>query len=103
MHLATVTRKVAASALSLNTQRNYGSVQKGFIRFCICFGVEALPISDEGLAQYCVFQSQTCTPASLRTYFSAIRTLHLDNGYEWSPVRERHFTYMVFIAFNYSN
>ena len=87
--LERLTRYFAASSYSVNTLKGYATHVRAYVAFCVRFGYEVLPASDSVLSQFYVFQSQTCTPDSLKTYTSGIRAFHLENGYPWPHVSTR--------------
>jgi hypothetical protein len=57
--------------------------------FCLYFELPILPATDLSLSQFLVFQSKSCTPASLQVYTAGIRSFHLDNNFPWIHVSAR--------------
>ncbi|KAK3280563.1 hypothetical protein CYMTET_11608 [Cymbomonas tetramitiformis] len=73
-----------------NTKKNHTTGQRAFVRFMLAFGEEpVVPVSDEDLAMFYVFQSQTCKVSTLKSYTTGVRRLHLEAKFEWVPVSHR--------------
>jgi hypothetical protein len=63
-----------------------------YARFMVYFrsNVRPFPASDESLATFFTFQSQSCKYTTLKNYFYAIREFHLARGHTCPPLAERH-------------
>ena len=68
------------STFAENTQKSYWSHLRTFLRFCIYFDVEPLPISQKHLLAYIAFLARTLQPQSINNYLNIIRIIHLDKG-----------------------
>ena len=93
--LQTEAQRYEGAALSDNTKGTYSTGAKAFITFCVyfaCLGCMAplLPATDETLILFITFSSWFVRPDSIKTYINGIRQLHLQRGYEWKPVAQRH-------------
>ena len=59
----------------------YGTAQKQFLQFCQKFAVPPLPASEQTLILFTADMSQRVCYTSARSYLSAVRHLHIANGY----------------------
>jgi hypothetical protein len=76
-------------AFAAKTRATYASHVRAWVTFCCYFEAPILPATDLSLSQFLVFQSKTCSPASLQGYTAGIRSFHLDNGFPWIHVSAR--------------
>ena len=72
-----------------DTAQSYTVGVNAYLRFTIAFGHQTLPASDQVLALFMAFQSQSCNSDTLSNYLSHIRDLHLISGFQWKPVKDR--------------
>ena len=73
-----------------NTKKCHTTGQRAFVRFMLAFGEgPVVPVSDEDLAMFYVFQSQSCKVSTLKAYTAGVRRLHLEAGHTWVPVSHR--------------
>ena len=85
-----------AMCYSHNTQASYSTGVRSFVSFCIsgrkrgCL-VRMLPATDEVLAWWVVFMvtDRKVKPSTAKKYCSGVRALHLQLGFDWTPIRER--------------
>ena len=77
-------------ALANNTVATYSTGASAYVRFCIYFGFQALPVTEHTLASFVAFQSDSCTYSTLKVYLSGIRDWALRAGHSFTPVREQH-------------
>jgi hypothetical protein len=87
-------------AYAEHTRNTYAAGAKAFILFCLYFQLYPIILgmvapSDEILAAFVGFQSQTCCYSSLKTYIYGIRHWVLSNGFEFKPWSQRHQVYMA--------
>ena len=68
-----------------NTTKVYTTAELAFLRFCVYFSFVCLPVEDEVLAKFVIFQSASCSYHTLKVYLFGIRTWSLKMGYEWKP------------------
>jgi hypothetical protein len=78
-----------AMRVGKDTAQAYTAGVNAYLRFTVAFGYQTLPASDQVLALFLAFQSQSCNSDSLSNYLSHIRDLHLRSGYPWKPVKDR--------------
>ncbi|KAK3242272.1 hypothetical protein CYMTET_48029 [Cymbomonas tetramitiformis] len=85
-------QRYEGAALADNTK---GSYKRSFLTFCIyfaCLGCMAplLPATDETLILFITFLSWFVAPDTIKSYMAGVRQLHLQRGFEWEPVAQRH-------------
>ena len=80
------------ASLADRTTLQYSSQVTQFLLFCIwtCGTTPFLPVDDQVLCRYLVWQSETVDPKNLGGYLSAIRNLHLSFGLPWVDIRDRY-------------
>ncbi|KAK3255630.1 hypothetical protein CYMTET_35194 [Cymbomonas tetramitiformis] len=88
-------QRYEGAALSDNTKGSYNTGARSFITFCIyfsCLGCMAplLPATDETLIFFITFSSWFVAPDIIKSYMAGVRQLHLQRGFEWRPVAQRH-------------
>ena len=83
--------KALKASLSERTVVQYCSQVTQFLLFVLwAYGSSPfLPVTDQVLCQYLVWQSMT-VDLNLGTYLSAIRNFHLALGFPWVDIRDRH-------------
>ena len=70
-----------------SSQRAYHTAQKSFGSFCASLGILAVPASEHLLLLYAAHLSQHVCHATVRSYLSAIRHLHLSHGFQ-DPLKQ---------------
>ena len=75
--------QLAALAIAPSSRRTYSTSETRYLDFCRTYNCQALPGSDHVLAYYAAFLTRTLQPASVRTYMSGIRNLHLELGFSY--------------------
>jgi hypothetical protein len=70
------------SAFSDNTKRSYKSQLYCYIRFCLHFGLIAVPATSTTLCTYSSFLARTLSASSIPCYLNVIRILHIEAGYD---------------------
>ena len=84
-------QQVLKEADALNTKRGHTTGQRAFVRFMLSFGEgPVVPVSDDDLSMFYVFQAQTCKVSTLKAYTAGIRRLHLECSESWVPVSHRY-------------
>ncbi|KAK3234787.1 hypothetical protein CYMTET_54969 [Cymbomonas tetramitiformis] len=81
-------------AYAESTQRSYDTGVKAFLTFCVrfaCLGTlePLLPASDATLARFIAFSAWSVQPGTIKSYLAGVRSLHLQQGVEWTPVAHR--------------
>jgi hypothetical protein len=78
--------------LAPSTRRAYATGVMAYARFAVYYRphLPAFPASDEALAAFMTFQSQTCGYSTLKNYFYALREFHLARGHTFAPLADRH-------------
>ncbi|KAK3286885.1 hypothetical protein CYMTET_5601 [Cymbomonas tetramitiformis] len=81
-------------AYAESTQRSYDTGVKAFLTFCVrfaCLGTlePLLPASDATLARFIAFSAWFVQPGTIKSYLAGVRSLHLQQGVEWTPVAHR--------------
>ncbi|KAK3236023.1 hypothetical protein CYMTET_53817 [Cymbomonas tetramitiformis] len=82
-------------AYAESTQRSYDTGVKAFLTFCVrfaCLGTlePLLPASDATLARFIAFSAWFVQPGTIKSYLAGVRSLHLQQGVEWTPVAHRY-------------
>ena len=70
------------SAFSDNTKRSYKSQLYCYIRFCLHFGLIAVPAASTTLCTYSSFLARSLSASSIPCYLNVIRILHMEAGYD---------------------
>ena len=75
-----------SKSLADSTQRTYCSAQKCFVEFCIQFSLfnrngSVLPASELTILRFIGVLSERRQPSTIRTYLSAVRSLHIIHGF----------------------
>ena len=52
-----------------------------YLRFCVFYEVEPVPISQKELLAYVAFLARSLKPTSIQNYLNAVRIIHLDSGF----------------------
>ena len=84
--------RLRAMHLADSTRRSYHTGVMAFARFMVYFrpGITLCPASDETLASFVTFQSQSCAYSTLKNYLYGLREYHLARGFPFLPLAERH-------------
>ena len=64
-----------------STRRSYCTGQSAYLSFCHRFNLTPLPAPEQQLILFTADMSQRLSFATIRTYLSAVRFLHVSNGY----------------------
>ena len=78
-------QRVQERAVASNTRKTYDTGKLAFLRFCIFFGLCCLPPSSTTIASFVVFQSQTCSYATIKVYLAGVRDWVKRNGFVFEP------------------
>jgi hypothetical protein len=70
------------SAYSVNTKKSYKSQLYAYIRFCLRFGLVAVPASESTLCDYSSFLARTLKSSSIPCYLNVVRILHVEAGFD---------------------
>ena len=75
-----------SKSLADSTQKTYCSAQKCFVEFCIQFSLfnrngSVLPASELTILRFIGVLSERRQPSTIRTYLSAVRSLHIIHGF----------------------
>ncbi|KAK3284810.1 hypothetical protein CYMTET_7554 [Cymbomonas tetramitiformis] len=81
-------------AYAESTLRSYDTGVKAFLTFCVrfaCLGTLELllPASDATLARFIAFSAWFVQPGTIKSYLAGVRSLHLQQRVEWTPVAHR--------------
>lgn len=77
------------NGLAPSTRRSYVTAQRKFLQFCTDIGIMVpLPATEHTLCLYASYLAQSLQPSSIKVYLSAIRSLHIDQGYP-DPIANR--------------
>ena len=68
------------NSLAKSTWKTYGAAQRDFMSFCESVQCTALPASEDVLIFYVAQLSRRLAHSSIRTYMSAIRSMHVMKG-----------------------
>jgi hypothetical protein len=69
-----------SAAFARSTIRTYKSQTNSYLRFCVNYGVQAMPASQSTLCSYLAFLSRSLSPNSVKGYMNAVRLLHVEAG-----------------------
>ena len=74
-----------------HTRRSYATGVREYARFVLLHGYEsqAFPATDEVLSQFVAYKARSCKPSSIKVYLCGIRSFHLENGWDFPPLKER--------------
>ena len=72
----------ASLAIAPSTRQTSNSGQRRYFRFCELQGWPALPASDMMLSVFAAFLTGSVQPPTIHSYVSAVRTLHIELGYD---------------------
>ena len=78
--LEPVVANIFENSLATSTWKTYRAAQKDFMSFCESVQCMPLPASEEVLIFYVAQLSRRLAHSSIRTYMSAIRSLHVMKG-----------------------
>ncbi len=71
----------------MSSQRTYSSAQKRFINFCTEHGFlngngSPCPAPEIVILRFIAFLSDTCKASSIKVYLAAVRSLHINEGFQ---------------------
>jgi hypothetical protein len=70
--------------LAPRTHSGYDSAAGSYGRFCDDRGFTPYPVDPVLLAAFVIYESRWVSVASIQSYMSAVRSAHLDHGFEWT-------------------
>ena len=76
-----VAQELCKASLSINSQKAYQTAQRQYFQFCHSFGISPLPASEQVLILFVADISSRVCHSTARSYLSAVRHLHISNGY----------------------
>ena len=79
--LDAIWRNLLVEGNAASTMRQYASKQKRFINFCALLGVSVCPVDETVLLRFVAALSSSHCGSTIHNYLSAIRSLHIMNGY----------------------
>jgi hypothetical protein len=68
------------AAFAVSTVKTYKSQTTAFLKFCLHYGLQSLPASQDTLCAYLSFLSRSLSPSSIKGYLNAVRLLHIESG-----------------------
>ena len=74
-------------ALAESTKCTYRSQLNAFLRFCLFFASDPVPVSQQTLKCYVAFLARSLNPSSIPGYLNVVRILHLNAGLE-NPLKD---------------
>ena len=80
VHAEAGTTSIQDSNLCESTKATYKSHLRAYLRFCIYFECDPVPINNTNLFLYAVFLACTLKPDSVRQYLNIVRLIHLESG-----------------------
>ena len=81
-HLQATSRHLVQSGLRTTTRKTYSSAQKSYMKFCDDYNLLALPCSEDTVLLFIAYLHSTgCKGSTIRVYLSAVRSLHVEEGY----------------------
>jgi hypothetical protein len=75
------------AAFADSTKASYRSHRNAYLRFCLYFGLVAVPASQMTLKTYVAFLARSIKPACINGYMNIVRIMHLEAGLE-NPLSE---------------
>lgn len=69
---------------SAATTSSYQSALKSYVEFCEAHALSLYPADPGSLSGWMVFSANFLKMSSLRKYVSAVRSAHLDRGFDWA-------------------
>ena len=79
--LERIASQLIKNSLADSTRRSYATGQSKYLEFCQRYGLTPLPATQRQLILFAADLSLHLSYATIRSYLSAIRFLHLSNGY----------------------
>ena len=76
-----VAQELCKASLRVNSQRTYQTAQNQYLQFCRGFGITPLPATEQVLILFVADISSRVCHSTARSYLSAVRHLHISNGY----------------------
>ena len=80
-NLEVVAEDLIRNSLAPSTQRAYGAAQAQYCNFCRLINAKPIPASEQLLVLFAAYMAQKCCYSTIRVYLSAVRHLHISNGY----------------------
>jgi hypothetical protein len=68
------------AAFALSTVKTYKSQTTAYLKFCIRYGLQSIPASQDTLCAYLSFLSRSLSPSSIKGYMNAVRLLYIEAG-----------------------
>ena len=68
-------------AVAPSTARSYSSAQRRYQQFCVRFSLRPLPATEQVLILFVAELAQSVCHATIRSYLSAVRNLHITAGH----------------------
>ena len=68
------------AAFAVSTVKTYKSQTTAYLKFCVHYGLQSLPASQDTLCAYLSFLSRSLSPSSIKGYMNAVRLLHVESG-----------------------
>lgn len=72
-------RKYTGSTYAESTKKSYRTHLRTYLRFCIYFNLDPVPIAQGNLIAYVAYLARTLKPSSIGNYINIIRLLHLES------------------------
>jgi hypothetical protein len=69
------------AAFARSTVQTYKSQTNSYLRFCVNYGLQPVPATQQTLCSYMAFLSRSLTPSSVKGYMNAVRLLHIESGF----------------------
>jgi hypothetical protein len=69
------------AAFARSTVQTYKSQTNSYLRFCVNYGLQPVPATQQILCTYMAFLSRSLTPSSGKGYMNAVRLLHIESGF----------------------
>ena len=79
--LETIASQLIKNSVANSTRRSYATGQSKYLEFCRRYGLTPLPATQRHLVLFAADLSLRLSYVTIRSYLSAIRFLHLSNGY----------------------
>ena len=80
--LDAIWRSLISQSVGLNTSKQYASGQKLYIAFCASLEASPCPATELLLLRFVAAQSSRVSGYTIQSYLSAIRFLHITNGFD---------------------
>ena len=70
-----------SAAFARSTRKTYHCQSQSYFRFCLNYGLQPVPASQDTIVSYMAFLSRSLAPNSVKGYMNAIRIIHLEAGF----------------------